>query len=246
MQVLRKVLGEQTFSCHIRARASGWKEEKPANSSRGKTLTEKSDLSGVCRILNQAEHLMRRSRFSEAVSALEQGLLMEPNNKDLLEQLVSCNIELKRPGGALNALDRITRLEPAAMTAWAEKGFLHLLLNQNAEGIKAIKNSLQINPKNGWLWQLLGMAFMAEEYWEEAVESFERSLLLQPNSSVTWYNCAVCLYMLEDFESSLEAADQAIAIDPMLSEISDEWVDNLKAAMNIFEDVYDEELMSAS
>jgi len=177
---------------------------------------------------------------------LEQGLLLEPNNKDLLEQLVSCNIELKRPGGALQALDRITRLEPGAMTAWAEKGFLHLLLNETTEGIKAITNSLQINPKNGWLWQLLGMAFLAEENWEMALESFEKSLLLQPNSSVAWYNCAVCLYMLEDFDSSLEAADQAVAIDPMLSELTDEWVENLKAAMNIFEDIYDEELMSAS
>ncbi|MFX1602513.1 MAG: tetratricopeptide repeat protein [Promethearchaeota archaeon] len=209
-------------------------------------MTEKAELNGVCQILDQAEHLMRRFRFTEAVTTLEQGLLLEPNNKDLLEQLVSCNIELKRPGGALHALDRITRLEPAAMTAWAEKGFLHLLLNENAEGIRAITNSLQINPRNGWLWLLLGMAFMAEENWERALESFERSLLLQPNSSVAWYNCAVCLYMLEDFESSLEAADQAVAIDPMLSEVSDEWVENLKAAMNIFEDVYDEELMSAS
>jgi hypothetical protein len=52
--------------------------------------------------------------------------------------------------------------------------------------------------------------------------------------------------MLEDFESSLEAADQAVAIDPMLSEITDEWVENLKAAMRIFDDVYDEDLMSAS
>jgi tetratricopeptide (TPR) repeat protein len=209
-------------------------------------LTEKTELRGVYQILNQAEHLMRRSRFNEAVTTLEQGLLLEPNNKDLLEQLVSCNIELKRPGGALQALDRITRLEPAEMTAWAEKGFLHLLLNENAEGIEAITNSLHINPKNGWLWQLLGMAFMAEENWEKALESFERSLLLQPNSSVAWYNCAVCLYMLGDFESSVEAADQALAIDPMLSEITDEWVENLKAAMNIFDDVYDEDLMSAS
>jgi len=227
-------------------RTPRWTEEKTANSSRGKTLTERTEPIEVGQILNQAQHLMRRSRFTEAVLTLEQGLLLEPNNRDLLEQLVSCNIELKRPGSALQALDRLTRLEPSAMTAWADKGFLHLLLNENTEGIKAITNSLQIDPKNGWLWQLLGMAFMAEENWESALESFERSLLLQPNSSMAWYNCAVCLYMLEDFESSLEAADQAVAIDPMLSEISDEWVENLKAAVDILEDVYDEDLLSAS
>jgi tetratricopeptide (TPR) repeat protein len=209
-------------------------------------LTESTELSGVFQILNQAEHLIQKFRFTEAVLTLEKGLLMEPNNKDLLEQLVSCNIALKRPANALQALDRITRVEPGALTAWADKGFLHLLLNQNTEGINAIERSLHINPKNGWLWQLLGMAYMAEENWESALESFEKSLLLQPNSSVAWYDCAVCLYMLEDFDSSLEAADQAVAIDPMLSELTDEWVENLKAAMNIFEDIYDEDLMSAS
>ncbi len=69
-------------------------------------MTENANTDGICRILNQAEHLMKKSRYGEAVLALEHGLTLDPDNKDLLEQLVSCNIELKKPGSALNALDR--------------------------------------------------------------------------------------------------------------------------------------------
>lgn len=189
---------------------------------------------------------MKKSRYGEAVLALEQGLTLDPNNKDLLEQLVSCNIELKKPSSALQALDRLTRIEPGALTAWAHKGFLHLLLNQNQEGIKAITTGLLIDSKNSWLWQLLGMAYMSEERWDLALESLERSLLLDPNSAATWYNCAVCHFFLDDYDSSVQAADQAVAIDPMLSELTDEWTEGLREAAHIFRNAHDDDYMSAS
>ncbi len=146
----------------------------------------------------------------------------------------------------MHSIDRLTRIEPGALSAWADKGFLHLLLNQNQEGIKAITTSLLIDSKNSWLWQLLGMAYMSEERWDLALESLERSLLLDPNSAATWYNCAVCHFYLDDYDSSVQAADQAVAIDPMLSELADEWTEGLREAAHIFRNVQDDDYVSAS
>ena len=146
---------------------------------------------GVIQIIDQAAGLMKKSRFLEAANALENALNLYPTNKEILQHLVVCNIELKRPQSALYMLDRITKTEPAEPSAWSDKGFLHLLLNQNQESIAALTKSLELNPRSSHIWQLLGLAHMGEERWAEGLNAFERSLHLDPNSAITWYNRAV-------------------------------------------------------
>ncbi|MHA2068259.1 MAG: tetratricopeptide repeat protein [Candidatus Thorarchaeota archaeon] len=185
----------------------------------------------VVQILNQASVLMKKSRFLEAADALEHGLAIYPTNKEILEQLVDCNLELKRPQSALQMLDRITKSEPSALTAWADKGFLHLLLNENREGIDALTKSLELSPRKSHLWQLLGLAYMTEESWHEGLNAFDRSLRLDPNSAITWYNRAVCFFFLEYFHEALSSVEQAYSIDPDLRELADEWVSILQEAV---------------
>jgi tetratricopeptide (TPR) repeat protein len=174
---------------------------------------------------------MKKSRFLEAASTLEHGLAIYPTSKEILEQLVVCNLELKRPQSALQVLDRITKTEPGELTAWADKGFLHLLLNENREGIDALTRSLKLNPRRSHLWQLLGLAHMTEENWHEGLNAFDRSLLLDPNSAITWYNRAVCFFFLEYFHEALSSVEQAYSIDPDLRELADEWVSILREAV---------------
>jgi tetratricopeptide (TPR) repeat protein len=182
-------------------------------------------------ILNQASGLMKKSRFLEAADALENGLAMYPTNKEILEHLVVCNLELKRPQSALYMLDRITKTEPGELSAWADKGFLHLLLNENEEGIDALTKSLELDPRNSLVWQLLGLAYMGEERWAEGLNSFDRSLLLDPNSAITWYNRAVCFFFLEYFHEALASVEQAYSIDPDLRALAEEWVSILQQAV---------------
>ena len=186
---------------------------------------------GLVKILNQATVLMKKSRFLEAANALEHGLAIYPTSKEILEQLVDCNLELKRPQSALHILDRITKTEPSALTAWAEKGFMHLLLNQNREGIDALTKSLELNPRKSHLWELLGLALMAEENWEEGLDAFDRSLLLDPNSAIAWYNRGVCFFFLEYFHEALASVEQAYSIDPDLRDLSDDWISILEEAV---------------
>ncbi len=186
---------------------------------------------GVVQILNQATGLMKKSRYIEAADALEHGLTIYPTSKEILEQLLVCNLELKRPQSALYVLDRITKTEPGAQTAWADKGFLHLLLNENREGIDALTKGLEIDPRKSHLWELLGLAHMAEENWIDGLNAFDRSLLLEPNSAITWYNRAVCFFFLEHFHEALASVEQAYSLDPDLRELADEWVGILQAAV---------------
>ncbi|MFX1271947.1 MAG: tetratricopeptide repeat protein [Promethearchaeota archaeon] len=185
---------------------------------------------GVVQILNQASGLMKKSRFLEAANALEDALTKYPSNKEILQQLVVCNIELKRPQSALYMLDRITKTAPGELSAWSDKGFLHLLLNENKEGIEALTKSIELDSRNSHVWQLLGLALMGEEKWAEGLDAFERSLLLDPNSAITWYNRAVCFFFLEYFQEALASVEQSFSLDPDLRELAEEWVTILQDA----------------
>ena len=187
---------------------------------------------GVGQILDQATGLMKKSRFLEAANALEDALTRYPTNKEILTQLAACNIELKRPQSALHMLDRITRTAPSELSAWSDKGFLHLLLNQNKEGIEALTKSIELDSRNSHIWQLLGLAHMGEERWAEGLDAFERSLLLDPNSAITWYNRAVCFFFLEYFHEALASIEIAYSLDPDLKALAEEWVTILQEAVD--------------
>ncbi|MFX1369086.1 MAG: tetratricopeptide repeat protein [Promethearchaeota archaeon] len=183
---------------------------------------------GIRKILARAMLLMEHSNYREAKSALEQALRIDPNDTNILERILICNLELKRPKDALRTLENIVRITPNSRAMWADKGYLHLLLNENREGIEAIQESLSLNPRNGRLWQLLGFAYMGEENWGSALDAFQKSLHFNPESAVIWYNCAVCLFFLDEFEEALYSADQAFAMDPLLEDHSEGWADLLR------------------
>jgi len=200
---------------------------------RGFTVTSSmgNDI-GIRKILARARTLMERSDYGEAKSTLEKALLINPNDTNVLERILVCNLELKKPKDALRTIDSIVRINPSLRAMWADKGFLHLLLNENREGISAIQESLKLNPRNGRLWQLLGYAQMGEEAWEDALDAFQKSLHFNPESAVIWYNCAVCLFFLDEFEEALYSADQAFAMDPLLEDLSEGWVDLVREGMS--------------
>lgn len=191
---------------------------------------------GIGKILARARRLMDASNYDEAISTLQQALVIDPNNTKILEGMLICNLELKRPKQALRAIEDIVRINPHSRSMWADKGYLHLLLNENREGIEAIQNSLKLNPYNGRLWQLLGFAYMAEERWDYALDAFQKSQHFMPSSAVVWYNCAVCLFFMDDFDSAIVYAEQAFAMDPLLEDLSEGWVEELRESLDDVDD----------
>ena len=121
------------------------------------------------------------------------------------------------------ALDRILRIEPHAGNAWADKGYLHLLLNERIEGITALQQSLKLQPRKKKDWELLAIAFMASELWKEAVAALENAIHLDPNAAINWYNLAACKFIIGDQMTGIAAAQHAASIDPTIESILDDW-----------------------
>ncbi|MFW9907840.1 MAG: tetratricopeptide repeat protein [Candidatus Thorarchaeota archaeon] len=187
-------------------------------------------------ILDLASTLMNKSKFNEAIEALEKAAEIDPKNRSVLDRVIICNLELKRPKKALEAMNSILTLDPKASRIWADKAYLHFLLNEESEGIRALQQSLKLNPRNQNDWYLLGTAYMTFENWVEAREAFHNAIQLNPNSSITWYNLAACNYVLGDVGAALGAAEQAFAIDPILESLSDDWIDDLREEYDLLSD----------
>jgi superkiller protein 3 len=183
--------------------------------------------------LDLASTLMDKSKFSEAIVALEKAQEIEPNNRSVLDRVIICNLELKKPKKALEAMNSILNLEPTASNIWADKAYLHFLLKEESEGITALQESLKLNPRNERDWYLLGTVLMTVEGWVEAREALHNAIQLNPNSAITWYNLAACNYMIGDVNGALGAAEYAFTLDPILENLADEWLAFLREEQDL-------------
>ncbi|TFG14613.1 tetratricopeptide repeat protein [Candidatus Thorarchaeota archaeon] len=176
-------------------------------------------------ILNHASLLMKNSEFDEAIQTLERAIDRYPCNRGLWEQVIACNIELKKPKQAIIALDRMLSIEPNQSQVWADKAFLHLLLSEVDEGIAALENSLGLYPRNASGWQLLAMAYMGGEEWDRAASALEKAIQLNPNSGIIWYNYAACKFIMGENQEAIAAAEYSFSLNPGLEQYADDWID---------------------
>ncbi|MBD3404509.1 MAG: tetratricopeptide repeat protein [Candidatus Lokiarchaeota archaeon] len=182
----------------------------------------------ISQILTQAIQYMDRCEFDKAIVELKQGLIKDPRNVAFLERIAICNLELKQPKLALQTFDEILSINPNSWRVWADKAFMHLLLDEEEPGIEALERSLKLNPRNGHDWELLALAYIGKEMWAEACDALEILLQLEPNSAMAWYNYAVCNFFMENNEIALMAAERAFAIDPLLNELGKDWIEIAK------------------
>jgi cytochrome c-type biogenesis protein CcmH/NrfG len=112
---------------------------------------------------------------------------------------------------------------------------LHLLLNETAEGLGALRRSVQLNPRRYRDWEMLATVLMTEERWDEALEALEITLDQNPNSAIAWYNLALCYLFFEEFKLAKNAAETALALDPSLADVAGDWFDLVDVEMVIDE-----------
>ncbi len=199
-------------------------------------INSTSDIEGL---LGQADNFMKNHRYEEAIETLEKSLFIDPRNKIALEHVVVCNLELKQPKKAIQALTQLIGVEPNCHRFWGDKGYLHLLLNEIPEGIGALKESLKIDSRNAYNWELLGAAYMAHDEWIYALDALLSGINLNPNSAMAWYNAAICFFMLDRYSEAVEAAEYSFSIDPMLEEMASDWIEVIQEAV-LFGDSYDD------
>lgn len=76
---------------------------------------------------------------------------------------------------ALNDVDKAVELEPNKVEYWAEKGGVHLRVNQPEEAIKALEKALTIDAKNAPACRMLGYAYILQKQKDKGLKYLQQA-----------------------------------------------------------------------
>jgi len=118
--------------------------------------------------------LQTQNRNEEALTITRQGLLTDPEWKDLHNALGTVCMRLGRNEEALSAFQRYIQLAPNDPNAWDSLGLFHQWMGQYDEAEAAYNHALALNPESGVAIIHLGNLRFQQGRYRAAAEQFRR------------------------------------------------------------------------
>ncbi|MFN0121749.1 MAG: tetratricopeptide repeat protein [Blastocatellia bacterium] len=118
--------------------------------------------------------LQSQNRPDEALAAIRQGLLTDPDGKDLYNAQGTACMRLGRNAEALAAFQRYIQLAPNDPNAWDSLGGFHQWIGQFAEAEAAYNRGLALNPESGVLVLHLGNLWFQQGRYQAAARQYQR------------------------------------------------------------------------
>ncbi len=117
--------------------------------------------------------------------------------------------------GAIERFSEAIRREPTASRPWFALGTCLFMTGQNREAVKAMKQSVELNPEdhlpvNNLAWILATSADAEIRDPIEAVNLARRAILMAPGDYHTWSTLAEAYYAKGEFHNALKPAQQAM------------------------------------
>ena len=114
---------------------------------------------------------------------------------------------------ALASLRRAVELQPGSARAWRELGATLLILNQDADGMAALRRALAINPDDASILGALGRAyFVNHAQFGEAVKWYRRAVERNPDAGWYWLQLSHCAALMRDFANGETSAARAVEL----------------------------------
>ena len=120
--------------------------------------------------------------------------------------------------GSVKDFDRAIALgakgAPGEDLPWYGKGASLILLGRYDEALRAIDQSLDLNPRNEVAWLNKGNALTKMGRLLDALRCFNAAIQVNPSYEVAWNNKGNTLARLGHFDEALECYERALEIDP--------------------------------
>jgi len=114
---------------------------------------------------------------------------------------------------AIATLRRAVDLQPGSARAWRELGATLMAVNQDEEGMSALRKALAIDPGEASVLGSIGRAhFINYARFDEAAVWFERAVARNPDAGWYWLQLAHCAALLRDFTRGARAAARALEL----------------------------------
>ena len=163
-----------------------------------------------------AYQLHALGRNDEAVTVINNGLVIDSEAKDLYNTLGGVYLRLGRNAEALAAYERYIQLAPNDPNAYDSLGLYHQWLGRYEEANAAYQRALMINPESGVAIIHLGNLYFQQGRYREAIEQYQRfvHVVKDDASRARGYSCIAWVYLKKGDTKRAEAAvKQTMRID---------------------------------
>ncbi len=121
---------------------------------------------------------------------------------------------LQRYEDALEAYEKVIKLDPTCVYAYNGKGLALEALGDYAGALEAYEEAIQLDPGYASAYRNKGDTLRGLNRYEEALEAYEEAIKLDPKNENVYNGKGNTLYDLQRYTEALEAYNQAIGLDP--------------------------------
>lgn len=164
--------------------------------------------------LEEGKKYSDAKRHTEALTAYEQAIRLDPNYDIAYYKKGWTLSELKRYQESLDVWEQVIRLNPNDAVAYSNKGHALSKLKRYNESLEAHEQSLRLDPKyvNAYISKAAVLDYLKR--YDEALSACEQALRLDPNRSGPYINQGNAFWHLNRCQEALTAYEQAIRLSP--------------------------------
>lgn len=167
---------------------------------------------------NQANQLYRVGRLSDALTALEQAIHLQPDFHLAWYERGNVLFAMKRSQEALQSYDRTLQIKPDFYSVWRDRGVLLAAMGQFEAALGSLDRATEVKPDDYVLWYMRGNLLTKDlRDYNRALVSYDRSLQIKPDFADAWTGKGKALYELGQYNAALIAFDRSLQYDASLA-----------------------------
>ncbi|OKH31534.1 hypothetical protein NIES2119_28415 [[Phormidium ambiguum] IAM M-71] len=168
---------------------------------------------------NRGEYLFRRRYYSQALSAYNAAININPNYYNALVSRCATFNQILKYEKALVDCNKAIEISPNSRNTrvWVIRGHVFAGMGQYEESIASYDRAIAINPNNSHAWGGRCNTLNFLRKYEQALPNCEKALQIRPQLHSAWHNKGVALEGLGRNEEALNSYDQALRFQPHYS-----------------------------
>ena len=178
------------------------------------------DLDNMSASLMEGLHFYGESRFEEALERFEAALVEEPDNPNILFNMVMCMMSgnlHKTHAELMEIFDRIIAIEPKFKDAWANKGSYLAACGNLIDALSCLTKAAELD-EDAKVLENRGNVYLELGNYQMALEDFERCIELNGVRSELVYKKGIALMEIRRFDEALACFDCVLGWDYMTTE----------------------------
>lgn len=183
----------------------------------GAAVPAKEDTEGQSAELSkQADNLMSKGTYAEAVAVLEKAIRLAPENEELRFNLAFSYNRIGRAREAIVQYRETIRILPEYAEAHNNLGNLLVRNGDSGGALEQFQAAIKYQPENSSAHNNLGTALVRIGKPTEALAQFEEAIRLRPDYAEAWQNLGLSRLTQRQIPAAIDALDTALRLNPRL------------------------------